>query len=278
MSKVAKFKHNKKRNSAFLYETLIQELTKAVLCKDTEKQKRIKNLVKESFKVDSESYKELKLYKAILETKDASQEMAEKILNEVKHRRQFINEDRLLKEQNSTLKKMKKEFDSNIFSNFVPDYKSLASISQIFNQGISIKSKILLEKTIIDRMSKSENQDKMSPIDNIVFRSFTKRFNEEYSGKLLDEQKQLLSKYITSFQNNGLELKLYLQEEIGRLKEQVKKSFDAEEIKSDEEMLNSSKKVLEILESYKTKSPDKKMVEEISKIQGLVKEFESDVD
>lgn len=275
---MAKFKHNKKRNSAFLYETLIQELTKAVLCKDTEKQKRIKNLVKESFKVDSESYKELKLYKAILETKDASQEMAEKILNEVKHRRQFINEDRLLKEQNSTLKKMKKEFDSNIFSNFVPDYKSLASISQIFNQGISIKSKILLEKTIIDRMSKSENSDKMSPIDNIVFRSFTKRFNEEYSGKLLDEQKQLLSKYITSFQNNGLELKLYLQEEIGRLKDQVKKSFDAEEIKSDEEMLNNSKKVLEILESYKAKSPDKKMVEEISKIQGLVKEFESDVD
>ena len=275
---MAKFKHNKKRNSAFLYETLIQELTKAVLCKDTEKQKRIKNLVKESFKVGSESHKELKLYKAILETKDASQEMAEKILNEVKHRRQFINEDRLLKEQNSTLKKMKKEFDSNIFSNFVPDYKSLASISQIFNQGISIKSKILLEKTIIDRMSKSENSDKMSPIDNIVFRSFTKRFNEEYSGKLLDEQKQLLSKYITSFQNNGLELKLYLQEEIGRLKDQVKKSFDAEEIKSDEEMLNNSKKVLEILESYKAKSPDKKMVEEISKIQGLVKEFESDVD
>ncbi len=88
----------------------------------------------------------------------------------------------------------------------------------------------------------------------------------------------MLNKYITSFQNNGLELKLYLQEEIGRLKDQVKKSFDAEEIKSDEEMLNNSKKVLEILESYKAKSPDKKMVEEISKIQGLVKEFESDVD
>ena len=32
--RMAKFKHNKKRNSAFLYEVLIQELTKSVLSKD----------------------------------------------------------------------------------------------------------------------------------------------------------------------------------------------------------------------------------------------------
>ena len=31
---MTKFKHNKKRNSAFLYEVLIQELTKAVISKD----------------------------------------------------------------------------------------------------------------------------------------------------------------------------------------------------------------------------------------------------
>jgi hypothetical protein len=38
---MAKFKHNKKRNSAFLYEVLIQELTKAVLSKDAEKQTKL---------------------------------------------------------------------------------------------------------------------------------------------------------------------------------------------------------------------------------------------
>ena len=29
-----KFKHNKKRNSAFLYEVLVQELTKSIISKD----------------------------------------------------------------------------------------------------------------------------------------------------------------------------------------------------------------------------------------------------
>ena len=34
--KMAKFKHNKKKNSAFLYEALIQELTKAIVSKNDE--------------------------------------------------------------------------------------------------------------------------------------------------------------------------------------------------------------------------------------------------
>ena len=42
-----KFKHNKKRNTAFLYETLIKELTKAVVHKDEEKRKFIVDTMKQ---------------------------------------------------------------------------------------------------------------------------------------------------------------------------------------------------------------------------------------
>jgi len=58
---MAKFKHNKKRNSAFLYEVLIQELTKAVLSKNKEQQVKVITLVKEAFSRNSQMYKELKL-------------------------------------------------------------------------------------------------------------------------------------------------------------------------------------------------------------------------
>jgi len=44
-----KMKHNKKRNTAFLYETLVQELTKAIVSKDEEKHQSILLILKEHF-------------------------------------------------------------------------------------------------------------------------------------------------------------------------------------------------------------------------------------
>jgi hypothetical protein len=274
---MAKFKHNKKRNSAFIYEALIQELTRAVLDKNIQKQHEIKTIIKESFNRNTESYKELKLYKAITETNGISGQVAERVLNEVKLRHQNIDKDKLLQEQNIILKKIKKNFESDVFSNFVPNYKNLASISQIFNQKITVKSKVLLEKNIVDTMTvDNQKEAELKPIDNLVFKSFTKRFNEEYGDKLLQEQKELLTRYITSFDNNGIELKVYLEEEIGRLKEAVKKSFDTEEIQQDQTMQTNANKVLEMLESYKVRKPDQQMIQEISKIQSLVREFQQD--
>ena len=274
---MAKFKHNKKRNSAFIYEALIQELTRAVLDKNIQKQHEIKTIIKESFNRNTESYKELKLYKAITETNGISGQVAERVLNEVKLRHQNIDKDKLLQEQNIILKKIKKNFENDVFSNFVPNYKNLASISQIFSQNITVKSKVLLEKNIVDTMTvDNQKETELKPIDNLVFKSFTKRFNEEYGDKLLQEQKELLTRYITSFDNNGIELKVYLEEEIGRLKEAVKKSFDTEEIQQDQAMQTNANKVLEMLESYKARKPDQQMIQEISKIQSLVREFQQD--
>lgn len=274
---MAKFKHNKKRNSAFIYEALIQELTRAVLDKNVQKQHEIKAIIKESFNRNTESYKELKLYKAITETNGISGQVAERVLNEVKLRHQNIDKDKLLQEQNVILKKIKKNFENDVFSNFVPNYKNLASISQIFSQNITVKSKVLLEKNIVDTMTvDNQKETELKPIDNLVFKSFTKRFNEEYGDKLLQEQKELLTRYITSFDNNGIELKVYLEEEIGRLKEAVKKSFDTEEIQQDQTMQTNANKVLEMLESYKARKPDQQMIQEISKIQSLVREFQED--
>ena len=144
---------------------------------------------------------------------------------------------------------------------------------KFFNQRISIKSKVLLEAEIIDNMTLRKLNEKMVPIDSIVYKSFIKRFNEEYKNKLLDEQKILLNKFVTSFHNNGLELKIYLNEEVARLKNELQKSLKIEEISNDPDMLNNAKNVVELLESYRNKQPDQKMVEEVVKIQELVREI-----
>ena len=62
-------KYNKKRNTAFLYEALVRELTKAALVDDKEKAAKITKIVKEHFKKDTLLYKELYLYRTLLEKK-----------------------------------------------------------------------------------------------------------------------------------------------------------------------------------------------------------------
>ena len=272
---MAKFKHNKKRNSAFLYEVLIQELTKTVLSKNEKAQQKITALIKESFSRNTMMYRELKLYRAISHTKSVGILTAEKIINEVKVRHKELDKKQLMLEQDSLARKINKLLSDKAFSNFIPSYKDMASISQIFNQQTSIKSKILLENELVGKMSITREDTKMVPMDNIVYNSFVKRFNNEYGSRLLQEQKFLLNKFIASFDNNGIELKSYLNEEIGRLKKELKKSFSKEDLISDSQMLANAKKVLKTLESYQSKKPDKMMVEEVIKIQGLVKELNS---
>jgi hypothetical protein len=88
---MTKFKHNKKRNTAFIYECLVVELTKAVLSNDKNSQSSIKSIIKEHFKKDSALLSDLRIYQAITETKDVAQDTAEKILKEAKKQKSSID-------------------------------------------------------------------------------------------------------------------------------------------------------------------------------------------
>jgi hypothetical protein len=275
---MAKFKHNKKRNTALIYELLIQELTKAVMDNNKKLQEDTSSLIKKFFSKETTLYKELKLYKAISETKQVGVLTAEKIINEVKSRHDKLDKSVLIKEQNKLTKMIKKNFSDKIYSNFVPNYKELASISQIFNQNVGVKSKILLENELVGSMILKEEKKDMIPVDNIVFNSFVKRFNKEYSSKLMKEQKELLNCYITSFDNNGLGLKVFMNEEVGRLKSLIESSRSQSEIIEDEGISKNINKISEKLESYKEREPDILMVKEVLKIQELAKELQQDVD
>ena len=65
-------KHNKKRNTAFIYESLVKELTKAIVDKDVERKNTIFSLIQECFVPSSPLAEELVLYKTLLETKKSS--------------------------------------------------------------------------------------------------------------------------------------------------------------------------------------------------------------
>ena len=57
-----RLKHNKKRNTAFLYEALIKELTKTIIHKEESKKEKIVLMIRESFNPKTLLGQELLLY------------------------------------------------------------------------------------------------------------------------------------------------------------------------------------------------------------------------
>ena len=129
----SKIKHNKKRNTAFLYEALVRELTKATMRKDGEKKNTIVSIFKEFFKPRGPLARDLKLYQNILETKVDDKRLAEKIVLESRLEKSAIDNKVLFNEQSALISRINKELSPEVYTNFVPNYKDLATLHQIFN-------------------------------------------------------------------------------------------------------------------------------------------------
>lgn len=278
LKKTAKIKHNKKRNTAFLYESLVLELTKSILEKDEQKKKSLLSLCREFFSAGKILKKELELYKALNESFELQKELAEKVLTESKLRYNLLDKQAIFKEQTKLINKINKLYNGVPFSNFVPQYKNLATIAQIFGESTPIKEKVLLEHSIVQKMSapqKDSQEDNLQPLDNLAYKLFVKKFNEQYDGHLLGEQKELITKYVMSFADSGLEFKLFLNEELGRIKNLLHKATSLKDIASDTLMVEKTKKIINMVEGYSTRSIDTGMIREVLKIQSLLSEINS---
>jgi len=272
-----KTRHNKKRNTAFVYEALIREATAAILKKDSNRRQTAINLIRTHFKEDSLLRQDLECHRSLYENQNLDKDISEKILREAKITSRLIDPEALFKEQSALIYDVNKELESSVFGNFVPNYKTLASIARIFSDKTSPKDQVILENEIIKNMT-NPSQKIITPdeIDEVVIRTFTEKFNNKYETKLLDEQKELLTYYISSFADNALELKAFLNEEIIRLKTQLKKAKNIKEIKNDSEMLKKAEQIVEQLTMFSERPIDDNVLLTVMKTQSLVKEIYSD--
>jgi len=265
-------KHNKKRNTAFIYETLTRELTKAIVDSESVRKEKIVALIKEHFSADSVLLKELGLYRNLLETKSINQGVAERILEESKRAYIELEEKTIFDAQSRLIAAINKEIGREAWSNFVPNFKSLASVNAIFNSKTSIKKRVLFEQATIERMSaapENATNSGMRSIDNIEYRAFIKKFNDKYTD-LLQEQKDLLNRFITGFADDGLELRLYLNEELSRLK----KAVDDVAIENTEPLISTKlSEVKEYLESFRKREFTDIDLNKVLKTQELIREL-----
>ena len=273
-----KHKHNKKRNTAFLFEALIKEMAKSVVENREERQVKIARIIKRHFQKRGVLYKDLQTYKTLMNLKEAEQDFAKRILSEVRRDRDRLDISRVFAEQSKLIKRINVELGQEVYTNFVPNYKTMATIAQLFSENVPATEKILLEDRILDEMTKAElktEKEIMEHIDSIAYKTFTNKFNKTYAGKLHEEQQKVVSRYIFSVSDNGVSLKTYLNEEIQRLRDRVNASLQLEEVKADEQMQEKTQQVLDFLDGLKDTRLDEKAIKKIMQIQELVREVEN---
>ena len=269
-------KHNKKRNTAFVFEALSREATVAIIKGDQQRKEKVVSIVRKHFTGDSLLKKDLECYRSLYENQELDETTSKKIVEAVMAAKRLIDPDGLFKQQTEVIKEINKELSPTTFNNFIPSYKSLATIAKMFNTN-SPKQSVMLEAKIVEGMVGGVESTNLEPMDSITFRTFTKKFNAKYGDSLLQEQRELLNHYISSFSHDDLETKIYLNRELGRLKQSLSEAIKTEEISNDPDMIRKTNAVKERLESLSDQARlNESTLITIMRTQELVKEIYDD--
>jgi len=270
-------KHNKKRNTGFVFEALVREATKAILAEDNAKKQVVVSTIKEFFKKGTELGKELECYQALSKDNNLTPQLGEKLIFEVKRKASLLNKNKLIQEKNALISQINKNISKDVFNNFVPNYRALATISQIFKDDTPVKQRVLLESSIIKNITEevAEQEEKLEHIDSLVVKNFIEKFNTAYTG-LLSEQRTLLSKYVTSINDGYTEFHFFINEELERIKDIVNKSLKTKIVKDDKYMLEGISNVLSKIEEMRNFAIDEKFLMKMLKLQKLSSEIEND--
>ena len=248
-------------------------MTKCVLEEESAQKEQILSLIREYFSKGSPLYEELKLFKSVLSCADTSAKsrIVEKVIAEAKNRYDKLDKKEIFSEQSKLIRSINHRHGTQFYNCFIPNYKDIASIGlYLQNKSLSPKKRLMLEDNLVRYLGRqTQKLTEMKHLDNLEYRTFVNKFNTAYEKTLQMEQKNLLTNYIVSFSDNGVGLKTFLNEEIGRLKEAVEMQIVEGKSISNKE---NFKKVKTKLDNYAQTPINQQMVEEIFYIQDLIAE------
>jgi hypothetical protein len=224
-----KLKHSKYKNTGILFELLTRQLTAETISGDSTKSL---NFLKKHFNSKTELLKEYKIYHTLINQKYKKESQATMLIEELIKAHNNLNKSHLRREKYNLIKSIKETYNvNNFFNSKITNYKIMASIFNLLENKKAtptsiVKSKTTLLEHIIEKpLNKKSNsilenynkQDKNTKL--ITYKVILEKFNEKYSD-LEDNQKTLLKEYVNSVSNSP-SLKLYLNEEIKKVKKEI---------------------------------------------------------
>ena len=197
--------HNKKRNVGIIYEQIVLFICNKLLEENKKDAELATNIIAKHFKKNTQLYKEHKLFKALINTNNISDQLASSIISEAKKACNNMFDSKKLEQEKSLLiKDLNYCFGKGrIFEEKITDYRMFATIQTLLNEWRDINSNF--EKTteyeikLHKRLTENKKEDRPNipiNVDPLTYKIMNKKFNEKYNPVLNESQQKLISNFI----------------------------------------------------------------------------------
>ena len=227
-------KHSKYKNTGILFELLVRQTTVDAL--DSKDSSVAIDLIKKYFGKNRILWKELSLYKEVMDTKFSDNEKAKELISETITAREHLSNVKLKREKYNLIKEIKENFNiDQFFRSKIDNYKVLASIYMLFEAATSDDSalqpskKVECKSTLVEHITRDKKDKELVTEDNVIedykkqnedlrllsYKIMLDKFNEKYQG-LDSNQKNLLREYIYNVSNTN-DFREYVNGEVDKI-------------------------------------------------------------
>ena len=226
-------KHNKIKNTEFLFECLSRQVTSDIL-NDVKDSPALK-IIKEHFKKGSVLNSELELCKALSSKTITETNKIDYLVDSVGKLRKKISNRSLRTAKYNVVKAIKENYDVNqIFKTRIKDYKTVASIYKFFEslssevqplEETNIRFNMIENLTSLPTQGKKKNKFESfskqdADIRLLAYKMLVDKFNSKYS-TLSESQRNLLKQYINNISNTN-SFKEYIVSEVTKIQKELK--------------------------------------------------------
>lgn len=206
--------HNKKRNVGIIYEQLILHMCNKMLENKNDDVKEASKIIKRYFSKDTQLFKEYKLFKALVKTRNINSVLATSIIQEAKKAcTNHFNEESLEKEKSDLIFELNKSFGKGkIFKEKVKNYKTYATIQTLINEWRSgvhcdfetvSQYEIKLHEWMTSKPAIIKESNTYKNIDPLTFKLMEENFNKKYTNKLSNIQRKIIKEFVESNNTEG---------------------------------------------------------------------------
>lgn len=228
--------HNKKRNTALLYEFLIHTISSSLVEGDKKKSSIALRILRKYFKPGTQLYKEFRLFNALIKTTVNTGDVAASILSEARIAAEMTNLDILDKEKSSLIRNINYSIrDDHFYDQPITEYRLYATIQTLFNEWRKpagtkdIASLANYEEQLYDWLLSEKKKTDYTLINEtpgttrLLMKVMMKKLNEKYSVTLNNDQREIIKAYAFSAVNEN---QLTIKKKINETRESLLKLID----------------------------------------------------
>ena len=206
--------HNKKRNTALLYEFLVRTISSALVEGDKKKSSTALRILRRYYKPGTHLYKEFRLFNALVKTTVSSDAVVSSILSEARSAAGNTEVDALDREKSLLIRNINHMIrDENFYDQPIAEYRLYATIQTLLNEwrkpagSADIASLAGYENQLREWLLTEKKKEDHVLIDEtpgtmrLLMKVMMKKLNEKYSSTLNEEQREIIKAYAFSAAN-----------------------------------------------------------------------------